>query len=539
VFGASNPRPLRWLVVGELGTSERVPFTVGPGELPARLGLAGVRVAVDVPDRLGGETSRRFELGLPKLRAFGVEALMQSSPLLHELAALGRHVSKQQMLPAVERLLGRGRLYAALDATSGEGAAEPVRDPNERSLHELLQVVTQPPPNREAAAVRAIDVFVRAARVQRPSVVPTIAKPSRPAHLVLAEMLTANAREVLAQPEVAALERAWRGLKLLADQLPADGSIVLEVADAAPEHALDVLEMRAHGDPGERPDLVLWLGDVRTAERLRACAARAEALETVCVLAFDPALIGADSLDGVRREREGRAGRELAQLLAAENMRWLCLAANPVLVHAEDQGDKPAQRTEADVNARRVFASPVLGFAALLTAAQRERGRFSRVLAPELLLRAPTFWIPSKGPDAGMALPTAEFCSVRAQHDLAALGITALGSTRRGDELLASAVPTAFTGAAAQSLPAQLLIGRIVRTVRGLLDQLPDNADDAFLQDRLRALCSQPLAPGLGSAVALDAQVEQPRQGRCVRVLAKADKTDAITPFEIGFTLGA
>lgn len=538
-------------MVAALGTAERVPFTVGPGELPARLASANVRVAVDVPDRLGSEPSRRFELALPKLRAFSVEAVLQSSPLLSELSALGKHVGKRQMLPAVERLLGRGRLYAALQATSGEGPAEPVRDANERSLQELLQVVTQPPPDREAAAVRAIDVFVRAARVQRPSAVPAVPKPSRPAHVVLAELLALTARDVLDQPALAALERAWRGLKLLVDQLPADGSIVLEVADAAPEHALDVLEMRAHGDAGERPDLVLWLDDVRAPERLRALAQRAEALETVCVAAFEPALVGEDSLDAVRRERDGRAGRALAQLLAAEDMRWLCLAANPVLVHADDPANAPAlrggapgdgksaQRGEPAAAPRRVFASPVLGFAALLTAAQRERGRFSRMLAPELLLRAPTFWIPSKGPDAGMALPTAEFCSVRAQHELAAMGITALGSTRRGDELLASAAPTAFTGAAAQSLPAQLLIGRIVRSVRGLLDQLPDDADDVFLQDRLRALCSQPLAPGLGSAVALAAHVEQPRQGRCVRVEARADRSDAITPFEIGFTLGA
>ncbi|HMI94029.1 MAG TPA: hypothetical protein VK509_21800, partial [Polyangiales bacterium] len=362
---------------------------------------------------------------------------------------------------------------------------------------------------------------------------------SRPAHLVLAELLAATAREVLAQPEIAALERAWRGLKLLADQLPADGSIVLEVADAEPAHALDVLELRAHGGAGERPDAVLWLGDVRDEARLRACAARAEALEAVCVVGFDPALCGSERLDDVRRDREGGPGRKLAQLLADESMRWLCLAANPVLVHAEPGGDERGPAAKSGGDPRRVFASPVLGLAALLTAAQRERGRFSRLLAPELLLRAPTFWIPSKGPDAGMALPTLEFCSVRAQHELAALGITALGSTRRGDELLASAAPTAFTGPSAQSLPAQLLIGRVVREVRALLDSLPAQADDALLQERLRALCSAPLAPGLGSAVALDARVEQPKNGRCVRVEARADKSDAITPFEIGFTLGA
>jgi hypothetical protein len=520
-------------VVGEFGTAERTPFVVGPGELPTRLAGANVRVAVDVADRLGADATRRFELALPKLRAFGVEALLQSSPLLHELSSLGRHVGKQQMLPSVERLLGRGRLYTALEATAGDAPSAPPRGANERTLQELLQAVTEPPPDREAAAVRAIDVFVRAARVQRPIAVPTVVKPPRMAHAVLEETLAAVARDVLDHPALAALERAWRGLKLLADQLPADGSIVLEVADAEPAHALHVLELRAHGGAGERPDAVLWLGDVRDEARLRACAARAEALETVCVLGFDPALCGAERLDDVRRERDGWPGRKLSQLLADESMRWLCLAANPVLVHAEPAGD------ERGGDARRVFASPVLGLAALLTAAQRERGRFSRLLAPELLLRAPTFWIPSKGPDAGMALPTLEFCSVRAQHELAALGITALGSTRRGDELLASAAPTAFTGPSAQSLPAQLLIGRVVREVRALLDSLPEHADDALLQERLRALCSSPVAPGLGSAVELDARVEQPKNGRCVRVEARAGKSDAITPFEIGFTLGA
>jgi hypothetical protein len=533
---------LRWLVVGEFGTAERAPFVVGPGELAARLLAANVRVTVDVADRLGADATRRFELVLPKLRAFGIDALLQSSPLLHELSALLRHVGKQQMLPAVERALGRGRLYAALEATAGDAPSSPPRGGNERTLQELLQAVTEPPPDREAAAVRAIDVFVRAARVQRPSAVPSVQKPPRLAHAVLEETLAAVARDVLDHPAVAALERAWRGLKLLADQLPADGSIVLEVADAEPAHALDVLELRAHGNAGERPDAVLWLGDVRDEARLRACAARAEALETVCVVGFDPALCSVERLDDVRRERDGWTGRKLGQLLADETMRWLCLAANPVLVHAEPAGDeRPVATTgaEAAVEPRRVFASPVLGLAALLTAAQRERGRFSRLLAPELLLRAPTFWVPSKGPDAGMALPTLEFCSVRAQHELAAMGITALGSTRRGDELLASAAPTAFTGPSGQSLPAQLLIGRVVREVRALLDSLPEQADDALLSERLRALCASPLAPGLGTAVELDAHVEQPKNGRCVRVEARAAKSDAITPFEIGFTLGA
>ena len=526
-------------MVGEFGTAERAPFVVGPGELPARLAAANVRVTVEVADRLGSDSARRFELALPKLRAFAIDALLQSSPLLHELSVLGRHVSKQQMLPAVERLLGRGRLYGALEATAGDSGPSTSRDANERSLQDLLQAVTQPPADREAAAARAIDVFVRAARVQRPSAVPVVTKPTRLAHAVLEETLVATARDVLEHPGLLALERAWRGLKLLADQLPADGSIVLEVADAEPAHALDVLELRAHAGAGPRPDAVLWLGDVREPARLTAIAARAEALETVCVVAFDPALLGVERLDDVRRERDGWPGRQLAQLLADEGMRWMCLAANPVLVHAEQAGEAPAPGAPTAGDARRVFASPVLGLAALLTAAQRERGRFSRLLAPELLLRAPTFWIPSKGPDAGMALPTSEFCSVRAQHELAALGITALGSTRRGDELLASAAPTAFTGASAQSLPAQLLIGRIVRSVRAELATLPAGADDALLQERLRALCSTPLAPGLGSAVELDAHIEQPKNGRCVRVEARAGKSDAITPFQIGFTLGA
>ena len=525
-------------MIGEFGTAERAPFAVGPGELPARLAAANVRIAIDVPDRLGSEPTRRFEVALPKLRAFSIEALVQSTPLLHELSALGRHVSKQQILPAVERLLGRGRLYQALEATAGETAGTATRE-GERSLQDLLAAVTQPPPDREAAAVRAIDVFVRAARVQRPSAVPVVSKPTRPAHSVLDETLAATARDVLEHPALLALERAWRGLKLLADQLPADGSIVLEVADAEPAHALDVLELRAHEGAGARPDAVLWVGDVRDPERLRALATRAETLETVCVAAFEPALIGVERLDDVRRERDGWPGRQLSQLLSDEGMRWLCLAANPVLVHAEQAGEGVAPGAPTAGDARRVFASPALGLAALLTAAQRDRGRFSRLLAPELLLRAPTFWIPSKGPDAGMALPTLEFCSVRAQHELAALGITALGSTRRGDELLASAAPTAFTGPSAQSLPAQLLIGRIVRSVRAELAALPAGADDALLRDRLRALCSAPLAPGLGSAVELDAQIEQPKDGRCVRVQARAAKLDAITPFEIGFTLGA
>jgi hypothetical protein len=517
------------LVVGELGTARAEPFPLRYGELSARLESAAVRASVTIEDRLGDDRQRAFELRFPKLRSFTVDAVVRNTPLLQELLSLTEHVSGKQILPGVERLVGRGRLYRALDQLDRAGdAPTPPSVVREQSLDELLRTAAAAGADREKAAARAVDVFVRAARDRpAPPKLPAVRKPPRAVHAALDLAIRQTASDLLAHPRVAALEGAWRGLKLLCDQLPDNGSVALEVVDARADHELDVLRMREHDPRLARPDVLVLSESSAPLPRLRAYAEHAQRLEAVCIVGLDTKLLGVTGLNALR-DREGQQVRQLEALRGDESARWLCLAVNPVLLHSDPM---PAE------GARLVFGSAAWAVGALLLAAQRGRDRFTRMLGPDTLLKAPTFWVPGRGADAGMALPTLEFCSARAQVDLAELGVTALGSTRRGDEALISRAPTAYAGEAPQSLASQLVIGRIVRAAREAR-ALVLGHEGAATQ---RALAAQRIAEGVPAGleriVRLDVSFDHTGKSGRLAIDAACDRFEALSAFQIAFAL--
>lgn len=512
--------------MGELGTAHAGTFSVASGELNARLAEAGVRAAIEVEDRLGGERLRRFELTFPKLRSFTIDALIHGVPLLRELQSLGQHVSAKQILPGVERLVGRGRLYRAIEACEpAAGAAPSQGGARERSLEELMKVAADAGADRERVAARAVDIFVRATRDKAaPKAITVDRSAPRTAHAALEAAVRQSACDLLAHPRVALLESAWRGLKLLSDQLPENGSVILEAADVRGGHELDMLQLREHHAQLPRPDVVLLTEPSAPLDQLSRYSAQAERLEAICIVALDPAQVGADRLDTLRRERDGVLGKRLSALRNDESARWLCLAANPVLLYSEElPGADP----------RLSFGSAAWGVGALVLAAQQKSARFTRMLGPDTLLKAPTFWVPRRGADAGMALPTLEFCSVRAQTELAELGVTALGSTRRGDEALVSRAPTAFGGDAPQSLASQLVIGRIVRAAReaGALLGGPGGELEAT------RIVEQGVPAGLERVIRVGVAIERDSRGRRLAIDAAADAFEALSPFTIAFAL--
>src|SRR6185437_2060532 len=91
-----------------------------------------------------------------------------------------------------------------------------------------------------SAAAGAVDAVVRGMRAQgaNPGARPAGARAARK---VIEDAVFATAAELLRDPAVARLESAWRGLKLLVDQCPADASIAIEVVDVAPGGVADAL----------------------------------------------------------------------------------------------------------------------------------------------------------------------------------------------------------------------------------------------------------------------------------------------------------
>jgi hypothetical protein len=535
---------LKWLVIGHFGTARGEPFFVEPGACVAQLEAARVQLEVELPDRLGDAQTRRYALAFPKLRSFSREAVRKSGAL-EELASLLSHATKAGLLSGVERLIGRGRLYTALlETPDDEDVTRAAGGENERMLEDLLGALSvREAPAQRASAARAIDVFIAAGRTQKPVREPPQRVRTRSAHALLEEMLDATASELLAHPQVVALEAAWRGLKLLTDQLPRDGSIEVQVADVAEQHVGDVLEMRAHAAAEERPDCAFLAAPVAGASAVRSIAQLAEQLELPCVVALDGSGFGASSASSTQPllealRHDGLPNQELLVAQQDDAARWLCIAANPVVVHQEALSSGAAAKTPS--NDRVAFASAVWGVAALMAAAQRDRGSCAQVLGPEAKLTAPTFYVPSKGRDAGMPLPTVEFCSVRAQLDLAEARIAALGSTRRGDELVLSALPTAYIGDAGQTLPSQMLIGRIVRLARAVARALEGSTDDR-VKRAFDNLGSAQLLPGNRIPCEIDARVEaREHEGQARRVVhlrVRMNKLHAFSPFAIDFDL--
>jgi hypothetical protein len=529
---------LKWLVIGHFGTARGEPFFVEPGACVTQLEAARVQLEVELPDRLGDAQTRRYALAFPKLRSFSRDAVRKSG-VLDELASLLSHATKAGLLAGIERLIGRGRLYTALAETAeDEDVTRVPANPNERMLEDLLGALSVREAPQRGSAARAIDVFIAAGRTQKPTPQPPQRVRTRSAHALLEDLLDQTASELLAHPQVVALEGAWRGLKLLSDQLPRDGSIELQVADVSEQHVLDVLEMRAHAAAEERPDCVFLAAPIAGASALRAIAQLAEQLELPCVVALDGAqgASGPPSLEALRHD--GVSNQELVATQHEDAARWLCIAANPIVVHQEALSTGAAGKAQS---AERVaFASPIWAIAALMAAGQRDRGSYAQVIGPEAKLTAPTFYVPSKGRDAGMALPTVEFCSVRAQLDLAEARIAALGSTRRGDELVLSALPTAYIGDAGQTLPSQILIGRIVRLARAVARALAGAPDDRVKRafDNFGAM---QLLPGTRIPCELDARVEtrehEARAHRVMHLRVRMNKLHAFSPFSIDFDL--
>src|SRR5690349_21311393 len=147
----------RWLVIGRFGTASGEPFFIGPGELPSRLEAARVEIEIDVVDRLADDAARRIELLFPRLRSFSTEAVVRAVPLLSELSSLLAHASHSVILDGVERLVGRGRLYRALQAVADPTEAGTRAAPSkEKSLEDVLRAVTQAHADKEQHAARAI-----------------------------------------------------------------------------------------------------------------------------------------------------------------------------------------------------------------------------------------------------------------------------------------------------------------------------------------------------------------------------------------------
>lgn len=482
---SQNPG-LRWLIAAPLSATPSGRTL----DLVDVLDQLGFTATVDLGPALGAAAPLPTAIAFPRLRAFGLAAVLAAAPPLAELQALSERLggppSKRpapaELLAAVARVAGAGPLHAALAALLGEGPEAPAsasaasaQTSAQTSAHasdaaagaalvdDLLAQASRPsePAPSLARPSAIIEAIVRGSQPAKPAARDTGALRAARDHLDAA--LAAAARAALADPAVQARESLWRGLKLLHEQCPREPGPRVSLVDVDLDGLAQALTQLDELEAMDRPDAIFIAEPIRDLAPLGALAGQAAELMVPLVVSVAPEALGCADLGGLFAlgDAPAGAGEAWSSLRADEDTRWLAAVVNPVALVSEGNGA-----------ARRVlFGAPALALAALLSASERDTAGLASLARPGAV-RAPAVWEPSAGPDLGAQLPTERFAALRAQGRLGLLGMIALGSPRGGDSLVVAACPVVHAAADAGSLPAQILTGRIVRFSTWFRDQI-------------------------------------------------------------------
>jgi hypothetical protein len=534
---------VRWLVAGAFTaqpTGRR--FTVGPNSFASTLEATALKFEATVPDRLGDGATRAYTVGFGSLKAFQAAELIAAVPALAGLSALGAALAQTDAtkrpdpvsaVAKVIELVGDGKLAATLKtklnvvppASPVPAPAAPA--PAATSLDALLSGDSTPlaPPT----AGSAVSSFLKAMR--GPSTTATQPAAGRGARDVIEAEVFGTALDLLRSPEVASLESAWRGLKLLVDQCPENAGISVEVIDVGPAGALEAIRAALPEVPeDEAPDAIFVFDAVDDPARLQALANLGADNDIPVVAGVTAALFGQKDPHAVSarvEDDDGSLPAAWAELRADEAARWLAVVSN-----------RPVLRTEGTGAARRVvFGSPVAALGAMLSASYHKSGAFARIVGPQGALKAAGSYELPSGRDAGNLVPTEVFYSIRAQSRLAELGIIGLGSGRNSDAIILSSMPTARKADDVVPLSAQVLTGRVVRFARWVLAQLPPGAEEPEVKLMFEQAAAVFLFPTAQEAARLEAQVVTQGEQRSVVLSVSARADLAGIPFHLGFGL--
>ncbi|NJK32918.1 MAG: hypothetical protein HC927_11215, partial [Deltaproteobacteria bacterium] len=187
---------------------------------------------------------------------------------------------------------------------------------------------------------------------------------------------------------------------------------------------------------------------------------------------------------------------------------------------------------------RSVFGQASLALVAMLASSFHHTGGFARVMGKDGALKAPGMHEIAKGREAGTTIPLAAFVSIRAQAELAELGIIGLGSGRNTDMIALSAVPMVHGSKDTVPLPAQILTGRVVRFAKWVCEQVPAGTTREQAAKLFSDAAMVFLFPGLDQGAArVDAAVVGGPEAPAIRLVATVSPALAAIPFEVGFDL--
>jgi hypothetical protein len=373
----------------------------------------------------------------------------------------------------------------------------------------------------KSAAASAIDSFLRSTRPSS-AAAPAPLSGDRVARLraVLQAAVDGTSREILSTRPISSLEATWRALRLLTEQCPTAARILVEVFDAEPAAAADLLEKEMPEEAFDRPDAIFVASPVADAGLAKRLAELAESYNIPVVADVAPALaLGAD---GLKADLEGPNPPPVPEAWAAfraeESSRWLSAAVNPVVLLAEP--------------GHTCLGSPALGVAAMLAQSFSSTDGFGRIIGPNGSLQAPAT-LPQ---DGGALAPTELFVSAARQSVLAGRGLLALGSVRGKDLVALTSATTARGGPDAAALPGQIVTGRLVRFSQWVRDQLPPTATEQEVNAMFGEAAQIFLFAGASGMGRVEAEL-MPGEPRRITVRAALPAAHAGTPFTIAFEL--
>lgn len=532
---------VHWLVAGQFSAEPRGrTHRLTSQEFGTALATILSTIRVSVTDRFGNGETRELELKATTLGALTLTGVVRAVPQLQELAALasrGLLPERDRLVAEVERIVGPGRLARACAAEFASGTT-PVTElgpaapaPSSGAPGAEIVDAILDKSSKVSTAAQAVSAFAGAVGKTRQggTAAGTVAPKVR---AVLETAIRETAEEILASDLVRRLEANWRGLHLLLTQCPPSAGFRVELLDVTPDGLAAALRARPDEGSLDDPDAVFVTEPVETLPLLSEIAEIAEASYAPCVATVTPTLLGDLDLDELSAsfDRLPPDRKEAwTSLRAGESSRWLCLAANRVVLFTEGP----------DAAARVVLGSPVWALATMLSVSYRAQGAFARIVGQPGAYRCGATRILREGPGEGVSIPTERLVSLDTQRALADLGIVGLGSPRNSDQLTLDRASMVSSAADAWPLPGQILTGRIVRFSRWVRGQIAPGSTareaSAFFDQTASAL----LFPGLERVARATATLADTPEGRALRVVADVVASHAGRRIHVEFSLPA
>ncbi len=549
---ARDSSHVHWLLLGALsGTPSGRRFALDNESFAAAFTAAKLGAKLDIGPALGAAGKHEVELAFGELKHYAIKHVLATLPILGELRKLAddvagpssRRPSAEAAVARVVALIGDGPLASELGkllTEPPEGSTDPEPStpaPNPPASGDLVDELLERGVARTSESKRAVDSFITAIRGTTSKVADKGTPVPRRARELVETAVFGAVNAILNHPSVTEPEAMWRGLKLVVEQCPKRSAMLVEVVDVGPEQIEAAMKACLDDEPMNRPDAFFVFDRERRSlivERFAALASLAEDLHAPIVVGVDASTFDVDDPEDVSqvlRDAKPDASAALPEgwgdLRADDVSRWMSVVFNDPVVAVEGAG---AAR-------RSVFGHPVFVIAAMLAASFRHTGGFARIMGKDGSLKAPGLHEVAKGREAGSTIPTAAFLSIKAQSELAELGIVGLGSGRNTDMIALSAVPTLRSSKDAVPLPAQILTGRLVRFGTWVADQVPAGTPREQVAKLFTDAATVFLFPGLSEGAKLDAGVVEGPEGLAIRLVATVSPRLAAIPFEVGFDL--